>query len=259
MSEGVLAGKKGLIFGIANHRSIAWAIAQATAGAGAQLALAYQGDRVERYVRELVPQLPAPAPLILPCDLTDDAQIDRLFSEVASSFGTLDFLVHSVAFAQKEDLEGRYVDTSRKGFSLALEISVYSLTAAVRAAIPLMPDGGSVITMTYLGAERAVANYNVMGVAKAALESSVRYLAADLGPQHIRVNAISAGPIQTLSARGISGFSGMLGYVRDKTPLRRNTEPDEVGDTAVFLSSSLSRGITGETIYVDGGFNILAG
>ena len=260
MSDGALAGKKGLIFGIANHRSIAWAIAQAATAAGARVALAYQGERVERYVRDLAGQLPQdPPPLVLPCDLTDDGQITALYGELGRSFGSLDFVVHSVAFAQKEDLEGRYVDTSRHGFATAMEVSVYSLTAAVRAALPLMTEGGSVITMTYLGAARAVPSYNVMGVAKAALESSVRYLAADLGPQNIRVNAISAGPIQTLSARGIAGFGGMLGQVRDVAPLRRNTDPAEVADTAVFLCSHLSRGITGEVIYVDSGFHILPG
>ena len=259
MSEGLLAGKKGIVFGVANHRSIAWAITQALAGAGAQLALAYQGDRVERHVRELAEQLPGPQPLVLSCDLTEDDQIEALYQQVGSQFGTLDFLVHSVAFAHREDLEGRYVDTSRAGFRTALDVSVYSLTATVRGALPLMTNGGSVITMTYLGAERALPSYNVMGVAKAALESSVRYLAADLGPQNIRVNAISAGPIQTLSARAISGLVGMLNHVRDTAPLRRNTEPAEIGDTALFLCSDLSRGTTGEVIYVDGGYNILAG
>ncbi len=253
----MLQGKTGLIFGIANKRSIAWAIAQAVAQAGARLAVTYQNERLERKVRELAEQLERP--LILSCDVTRDDELDAVFEAVRNEFGGLDFLVHSIAYAPREDLEGDFVQTTRRGFSIAHEVSVYSLIGMARRVVPLMEarGGGSIVTMTYLGGERAVPNYNVMGVAKAALESTVRYLAYYLGPRGIRVNAISAGPIRTLAAAGVSGFSRMLGMYAQLAPLRRNTDPSEVADTALFLCSSLSRGITGEVIHVDGGYHIV--
>lgn len=255
--RGLLAGKTGLIFGVAHKTSIAWAIAQALSGAGMRLAFTYQGERLEKNVRELADTLEGS--LVLPCDVTRDEEIAAVYEEVDRTFGRLDTLVHSVAFAKKEDLSGAFVDTSRDGYLLAQDISAYSLTALTRAAVPLFEKagGGSVITLTYLGGERVVENYNVMGVAKAALEMSVRYLAADLGSRNIRVNAISAGPIKTLAARGISGFSNILGYMEEHTPLRRNVEAAEVGDTALFLASPLSRGLTGEVLHVDAGFHIM--
>lgn len=255
--KGLLAGKTGIIFGVAHKTSIAWAIAQALSDAGMRLAFTYQGERLEENVRELAGTLEGS--LILPCDVTKDEEIQAVFAAVEKEFGKLDTLVHSVAFAKKEDLGGAYVDTSRDGYLLAQDISAYSLTALTRAAVPLMEKagGGSVLTLTYLGGERVVENYNVMGVAKAALEMSVRYLAADLGAKNIRVNAISAGPIKTLAARGISGFSKILSYMEEHTPLKRNTETAEVADTALFLASHLSRGVTGEVIHVDSGFHIM--
>jgi enoyl-[acyl-carrier protein] reductase I len=255
--RGLLAGKTGIIFGVAHKTSIAWAIAQALSNAGMRLAFTYQGERLEKNVRELAE--PLENSLILPCDVTNDDEIKAVFDAVGSEFGKLDTLIHSVAFAKKEDLSGAFVNTSRDGYQLAQDISSYSLTAVTRAAIPLFEKagGGSVITLTYLGGERVVENYNVMGVAKAALEMSVRYLAADLGTKNIRVNAISAGPIKTLAARGISGFSNILGYMEEHTPLRRNVEAAEVGDTALFLASHMSRGITGEVLHVDSGFHIM--
>lgn len=257
-TQGLLAGQTGLIFGVAHKTSIAWAIAQALSNAGMRLAFTYQGERLEKNVRELAE--PLEGSLILPCDVTQDSDIQAVFEAVGGTFGRLDTLVHSVAFAKKEDLEGAYVDTSREGYLLAQDISSYSLTALTRQATPLFEKvgGGSVITLSYLGGERVVQNYNVMGVAKAALEASVRYLAADLGPKNIRVNAISAGPIKTLAARGISGFSNITDYMKDHTPMRRNIEAAEVGDTALFLASRLSRGITGEVLHVDAGFHIMA-
>ncbi|QUV82465.1 enoyl-ACP reductase [Chloracidobacterium sp. D] len=252
----MLTGKKGVILGVANKRSIAWGIAQATAQAGATLALNYQNERLEANVRELAAMLDNP--FVAPCDVTSDADIAAFFEAVKTNFGTLDFLVHAVAYAPKEDLEGAFVDTSREGFRIAHDISAYSLTAVARAALPLMKDhGGSIVTLTYLGSERAVVGYNVMGVAKAALEASVRYLAADLGPYGIRVNAISAGPINTLAARGIQGFTKMLKHHAAVAPLRRPTEVAEVADTALFLVSHMGRGITGEVIYVDGGYHCI--
>lgn len=256
--KGLLAGKTGLIMGVAHKSSIAWAIAQALSDAGMRLAFTYQGERLEKNVRELAE--PLENSLILPCDVTDDAQVERLFEQVGNEFGSLDTLVHSVAFAKKEDLDGQFLDTSREGYLLAQNISAYSLTACARHAAPLMEKagGGSIITMTYLGGERVVKNYNVMGVAKAALDMSVRYLAADLGPKNIRVNAISAGPIKTLAARGISGFSNILGYMEEHTPLRRNVETKEVGGTALYLATpELSSGVTGEVIHVDSGYHIM--
>jgi enoyl-[acyl-carrier protein] reductase I len=255
--RGLLAGKTGVIFGVAHKTSIAWAIAKALSNAGMRLAFTYQGERLEQNVRELADTLEGS--LILPCDVTKDAEVQSVFDAVGREFGRLDTLIHSVAFAQKEDLAGAFVDTSREGYLLSQDISAYSLTALTRAAAPLFEKvgGGSVITLTYLGGERVVQNYNVMGVAKAALEMSVRYLANDLGPKNIRVNAISAGPIKTLAARGISGFSSILNYMEEHTPMRRNVEAAEVGDTALFLASPLSRGITGEVIHVDAGYHIM--
>ena len=251
----LLDGKKGLIIGVANKHSIAWAIAQSAAGQGAQLIFNYQNERLRENVEELVATMPGAK--AFPCDVGDDTQIAALIHNVQKEVGTLDFLVHSVAFAPREELTGHFVNTSRQGFAMALDVSAYSLVALTRAAMPLMTDGGSVVTLTYLGAERVVPHYNVMGVAKAALEASVRYLAHDLGPKNIRVNAISAGPIKTLAARGVSGISKMVDHHREFAPLRRATEQGEVGDTALFLISPLGRGITGEVIYVDGGYHIL--
>ncbi len=251
----LLDGKNGLIIGVANKHSIAWAIAQSTASQGARLLFNYQNERLRENVEELVATMPGAK--AFPCDVGDDAQIAALMLCVGKETAKLDFLVHSVAFAPREELTGQFVNTTRQGFTTALDVSAYSLVAVTRAALPLMTDGGSIVTLTYLGAERVVPHYNVMGVAKAALESTVRYLAHDLGPKNIRVNAISAGPIKTLAARGVSGISKMVDHHREFTPLRRATEQGEVGDTALFLVSPLGRGITGEVIYVDGGYHIL--
>jgi enoyl-[acyl-carrier protein] reductase I len=250
-----LTGKTGLIVGVANKRSIAWAIAQAASAAGARLAVTYQGERLEENVRELAAELTDP--LLLPCDVTDDAQIASVFESIGREFGGLDFLVHGAAFAKREELAAPYVDTSREGFRLALDISAYSLVALTRGAVPLMErrGGGSILTLTYLGSERVFQNYNVMGVAKAALEASVRYLAADLGPKAIRVNAISAGPIKTLAAAGISGFSSILQHYRDRAPLRRTVDTAEVADAAMFLLGPAGRAVTAEVLMVDGGYH----
>jgi enoyl-[acyl-carrier protein] reductase I len=255
---GLLDGKTGIIFGVANKRSIGWAIAQALAGAGMRLAFTYQGDRLKENVAELAGTLPGS--VIYPCDVASDVEVGAVFAGVARDLGRLDTLVHSVAFAQREDLEGDFVATSREGFRVAHDVSAYSLVALARAALPLLEksNAASVIAMTYLGSERVAAGYNVMGVAKAALEASVRYLAASLGPKGIRVNAISAGPVNTLAARGIRGFTDMLTHHAEKAPLRRNVELREVGDTALFLASRMASGITGEVIYVDCGYNIMA-
>ena len=255
---GVLTGKAGLIVGVANKRSISWAIAKAAAAEGAELAITHQGERLEENVRELAATLPESAhPLIMPCDVTDDAQIDAVFAAMTERFGGIDFLVHGAAFADREDLARPFYETSREGFKKALDISAFSLVALTRRAVPSMEarGGGSIVTLTYLGAERAFVNYNVMGVAKAALESSVRYLAADLGPKNIRVNAISAGPIKTLAASGISGFSSILQTYRDRAPLRRTVETSEVADAAIFLIGPAGRGVTAEVLMVDGGFH----
>jgi enoyl-[acyl-carrier protein] reductase I len=250
-----LSGKHGLVVGVANKRSIAWAIAQAASAAGARLALTYQGERLEENVRDLAASLTDP--LILPCDVTDDAQIGNVFAEIDRTFGGLDFLVHGAAFAPREELANPFVQTTRDGFRLALDISAYSLVALTRGALPLMErrGGGSVVTLTYLGSDRVFPNYNVMGVAKAALEACVRYLAADLGPKNIRVNAISAGPIKTLAASGISGFGGILQLYRERAPLRRTVETAEVAEAAVFLLSDAGRAITAEVLMVDAGFH----
>jgi enoyl-[acyl-carrier protein] reductase I len=250
-----LQGKHGLIVGVANKRSIAWAIAQAASAAGARLAVTYQGERLEENVRELSAALSDP--LIMPCDVTDDAQMDQLFAAIERDFGGLDFVVHGAAFARKEELTAPFVETSRDGFAIALDISAYSLIALSRRALPLLEKrgGGSILTLTYLGSERVFQNYNVMGVAKAALEACVRYLAADLGPKGIRVNAISAGPIKTLAAAGIGGFSSILGIYRERAPLRRTVETAEVADAALFLLSSAGRAVTAEVLMVDGGYH----
>src|SRR5882762_2531939 len=252
----MLEKKRGIIFGVANKRSIAWATAQALHDAGARLAFTYQGERLKENVEGLTKDA-MPDSLLLPCDVTKQEEVDETFKRVGEEFGRLDFLIHSIAYAPREALDGEFLSTSREAFLTALEISAYSLTQLARAATPLMTEGGSIVTMTYYGAEKVVAGYNVMGVAKSALEASVRYLANDLGPRNVRVNAISAGPIQTLSARGVSGLSTMLKHAAEQAPLRRNVEAREVGNTALFLCSELSSGITGETIYVDCGYNIM--
>jgi enoyl-[acyl-carrier protein] reductase I len=251
----LLDGKRGLVLGIANKRSIAWGIAEAAHREGARLAVTYQGERLEENVRELAQQLRDP--LVLPCDVTKDEDLKALAASVKGGLGGLDFVVHAVAFALREELDGEFLNTSREGYRVAQDISSYSLTALARETAPLMEPGGSIVTLSYLGGERVVPHYNVMGVAKAALEMSVRYLAADLGPKGIRVNAISAGPIRTLAASGVHGLSKMLEYHRTHAPLRKNTEQEEVGDAALFLLSHLSRGVTGEVIHVDGGFHVI--
>ncbi len=251
----VLEGKKALIFGVANKRSIAWAIAQALHEQGAEIGLSYGIPQLEKRVLPLANQLGVD--FVEKCDVTSDDEIAALFAKAAEHFGRIDILVHSVAYAPSEDLEGRFVDTTREGFRLAMDISVFSLVALTNAALPLMSEGGSIVCMTYYGAEKVVPHYNVMGVAKAGLEASMRYLAAELGRQGIRVNAISAGPLKTLSAAGIAGFRKMLGYVGERSPLRRNIEQSEVGQTALWLCSDLSSGVTGAVIYVDAGYNIL--
>lgn len=253
----LLEGKTGIVFGVANKRSIAWAIAQALSREGMRLAFTYQGERLKEGVESLATTLPNS--LILPCDVTNDADIDAVFRAVDESFGRLDALVHSVAFAPREDLENEFVKTSREGFKTAHDISAYSLVLLTRAALPLFQKsgGGSVLALTYYGAEKAVEGYNVMGVAKASLEASVRYLAANLGPQNIRVNAISAGPVNTLAARGIKGFTGMLKHHAERAPMRRNVELEEIGNAALFLLSPMSSGITGEIMFVDCGYNIM--
>jgi enoyl-[acyl-carrier protein] reductase I len=253
----LLEGKLGLVLGIANKRSLAWGIAQSVAREGARLAVTYQGERLEENVRELAQGLTAP--LVLPCDVSKDEDLDRLAQGLREGFGGLDFVVHAVAYALREELDGEYLNTSRDGYRIAQDVSAYSLTALARRMAPLMEGrGGSIVTLSYLGGERVVPHYNVMGVAKAALECSVRYLAADLGPRGVRVNAISAGPIKTLAASGVHGLSKMLEFHRTHAPLRKNTEQDEVGDAALFLVSRLSRGVTGEVIHVDGGFHVMA-
>ena len=251
-----LSGKHGLVVGVANKRSISWAIAQAAAAAGARLALTYPSERLEENVRELAAKLENP--VVLPCDVASDDQIAALGAALDREFGGLDFLVHGAAFAPQADLNNPFVQTSREGFRIALDVSAYSLIALARAVAPLMEKrgGGSILTLTYLGSQRVFTNYNVMGVAKAALEASVRYLASELGAQNIRVNAISAGPIKTLASSGISGFSNVLQVYRDRAPLRRNVELAEVADSAIFLLGSASRAITGEIVLVDAGYHV---
>jgi enoyl-[acyl-carrier protein] reductase I len=250
-----LDGRAAVVFGVANKRSIAWSIAQGLHEAGARLAITYQNERLEREAKDLILSLPGAEAFM--CDVSRDEDIDRLFAQLTEKYGKLDILVHSIAFAPAEELRGEFINTTREGFRMAHDISVYSLIAVSRAAAPLMTDGGSIMTMTYYGAEKVVPKYNVMAVAKAALECTVRYLASDLGPKKIRVNAISAGPIKTLAARGISGLGEMLKAHAERSPLHRNVEVKEVGDTGVFLASDASSGITGETIYVDCGYNIM--
>jgi enoyl-[acyl-carrier protein] reductase I len=252
----LLEGKTGLVMGVANKRSIAWGIANAVNKAGARLVLTYQNDRLGENVRELAPSLNNP--LLIPCDVASDDQIQMLVSRIGEEVGHLDFLVHALAFAPREALEGMYSDTKRDDFKLALDISAYSLVAMSKAVLPLMKGrNGAIVTLTYLGSSRVLQNYNVMGVAKAALESSVRYLANDLGPHSVRVNAISAGPIKTLASSAVGGISNMIKMHTERAPLRKPVEIDEVGDVALFLVSSMSRGVTGEVIFVDGGYNIL--
>jgi enoyl-[acyl-carrier protein] reductase I len=252
----LLAGKSGVVFGVANKRSLAWAIARRAAEEGARIALTYQGERLEENARDLASSLDNP--LVLPCDVTKDEDIVAVFERVKQDFGGLDFVVHGIAFALREELDGEYVDTSREGYRVAQDISVYSLTAISRYAAPLMEGrGGSILTLTYLGGERVIPHYNVMGVAKAALDMSVRYLAESLGPRGIRVNALSAGPIKTLASAGIGGFSKILEHMRSHAPLRRNVDQSEVADAALFLLSNLSRGVTGEVLHVDSGYHIM--
>lgn len=254
---GMLEGKRGIIFGVANDHSLAWSCAQALHAEGAQLAFTYQGEALERRVRPLAESLGST--FVEACDLSEDEQIEKIFEKLHKHWPHLDFVIHAVAFANKQDLEGHYVDTSRDGFKLALDVSAYTLTAVAKYAVPLMNDnaGGSIVTLSYYGAEKVVPHYNVMGVAKAALEASVRYLAADLGEKKIRVNAISAGPVRTLAAMGISGFREMLKYVADRAPLKRNVQAEEVGKSALYLISDLASGVTGEVIHVDCGYSIM--
>lgn len=254
---GLLEGKRGIILGVANDHSLAWYCAKQMADQGAELAFTYQAENLERRVRPLAESVGSS--FIEQCDLGSDEQIQQLFEKVAKKWDRLDFVVHAVAFANKAELEGHYVDTSREGFRLALDVSAYTLTAVAKHAVPLMNhgEGGSIVTLTYYGAEKVVPNYNVMGVAKAALEASVRYLAADLGDRKIRVNAISAGPVRTLAAMGISGFRDMLKHVADRAPLKRNVQAEEVGKSALYLASDLSSGVTGEVLHVDCGYSIM--
>ena len=251
---GLYEGKKGLIFGVANKNSIAWGIAEALHSEGAELGFSYAGEILKKRIDPLAESIGSQ--FVEECDVTDDAAIDELFAKAEKQFGSIDFMVHSIAFAPREELGGRFSDTSREGFRIALDISCYSLVALARRARKIMPDGGSIMTMTYYGAEKVTPNYNVMGVAKAALEATVRYLAWDLGQDQIRVNAISAGPIKTLAASGISGFRKSLNYVGAVAPMGNITQ-NNVGDAARFLLSDWSTGITGEVLYVDGGYNIM--
>ncbi|MFP5209414.1 MAG: enoyl-ACP reductase [Acidobacteriota bacterium] len=250
-----LAGKTAVVFGLANKRSIAWGIAQKLHAAGAVLAICYQNERMKLEAEGLIAELPGAAGF--QCDLSSDAEIESLFAALKDKYGKIDILVHAVAFAPAADLRGEFVNTSREGFRLAMDVSVYSLIAATRAAVPLMTEGGSIMTLSYYAAEKVVPNYNVMAVAKAGLESTVRYLAWNLGPRNIRVNAISAGPIKTLAARGVGDLGDMLKSHADRAPLQRNVDQLEVGGTALYLASDLSSAVTGETLYVDCGYNIM--
>lgn len=252
----LLAGKKAAIFGVANDRSIAWAIAEAFHAEGAELAFTFAGEVLEKRVRPLAEGIGSK--IILPCDVTKDGDVDKVFATLREEWGGLDILVHAIAFANKEDLSNPFVQTSRAGFQLAMDVSAYSMVALTRGALPLMEGrNGSIITLTYMGSEKVIPNYNVMGVAKAALEASVRYLAHDLGPKGIRVNAISAGPLRTLAAAGISDFKSMLHHVADKAPLKRNIDAEEVGKTALYLCSDWGSAVTGEVLHVDAGYNIM--
>jgi enoyl-[acyl-carrier protein] reductase I len=252
-----LDNKTFVVMGVANKRSIAWGIARSLHEAGAKLIFTYAGERLESSVRELAESLDNQESIVLPCDVTNDEDIAKCFASIKDKVGTIHGVAHCIAFANKEELNGDYLNTTRDGFILAHNISSYSLTAVAKEAKELMTEGGSIVTLTYLGGERVIANYNVMGVAKASLDASVKYLAADLGKQGIRVNSISAGPIRTLSAKGVSDFNSIIKVIEEKAPLRRPTTPEEVGDTALFLFSELSRGITGENIHVDSGYHIL--
>lgn len=256
MSEGILSGKTGVVFGVANKRSIAWAIAKAWHKAGARLIFNYQGERLKENVEELVSEFGSDVALH-PCDVTKDEEIDRFFARLREQTPKLDLLLHSVAYAPREALEGDFVSTTREAFKVAHDVSAYSLVALAQRAAPLMPDGGSIVAMTYYGSVKVVPHYNVMGVAKASLEASARYLAYDLGTKKIRVNCISAGPVQTLAARGISGFSLMLKHYEDHAPLKRSCHPDELGHTGVFLAGPGAAAITGQVIYVDGGYEAM--
>ena len=256
MSTSPLAGKLGVVFGVANKRSIAWAIAQAWHNAGARLAFTYQGERLKDNVEDLAGTFGADTPII-ECDVAKDEHIARVFSEVGQKFGRLHLLLHSVAYAPREALEGDFLNTSREAYRVAHDVSAYSLVALARGAAPLMTEGGSIVAMSYYGAEKVVPHYNVMGVAKASLEASTRYLAYDLGPKKIRVNCISAGPMNTLAARGIAGFTDMLKHYEAHAPLKRNVVPEELGATGVFLASDGAAAITGQVIYVDSGYQIM--
>lgn len=253
MADGLMAGKRGLIMGVANNRSIAWGIARACHQAGAELAFSYQGEALKKRIDPLAAELGSD--VVVECDVSDGAAIDKTFATLQQKWGKLDFLVHAIGFSNKDELDGRYIDTTPANFALTMNISVYSLTAVAKRAEALMTDGGSILTLTYYGAEKYVPNYNVMGVAKAALEASVRYLATDLGPKNIRVNAISAGAIKTLAASGIAGLREMLHWQESNAPLRRNITIDDVGNSALYLLSGLSSGVTGEIHHVDAGFN----
>jgi enoyl-[acyl-carrier protein] reductase I len=250
-----MKGKRGLIMGVANKRSIAWGIAQACADAGAELAFTYQGEALERRVKPLAESVGAD--MVLPCDVTNEASIDTVFDTLKDKWGEIDFVVHAIAFADKDELTGRYVDTTPGNFQMSLNISCFSFTAICNRAEKLMPNGGSLLTLSYFGAEKVIPHYNVMGVAKAALEASVRYLAADLGKQNIRVNSISAGPIKTLAAAGIAGMRMMLKWNEENAPLRRNVTIEEVGNSALYLLSDLGSGVSGENHHVDGGYNAI--
>lgn len=252
----MLAGKKALIFGVANERSIAWAIAQELRAQGAELGFTFAGEVLEKRVRPLAESVGSN--IVLPCDVTKDDEIERVFEQVGAKWTGLDILIHAIAYAKKEDLSQPYVQTSREGFQTALDISAYSLVALTRCAAPLMRGrGGSIITLTYMGSEKVIPNYNVMGIAKAALEASVRYLAHDLGAEGTRINAISAGPVKTLAASGIAGFRDMLQYAAERAPLKRNIDPGEVAKTAAYLASDMGSGVTGEILHVDAGYHIM--
>ena len=255
VQSNLLAGKRGLIMGVANDRSIAWGIAKNAHAHGAELAFTFQGEALEKRVRPLAEQVGSK--LVLPCDVTDDASMDAVFESIKKEWGTIDFLVHAIAYSDKTQLKGRYVDTTAENFAMSMNISCYSFTTLAQRAEKLMPNGGSLITMSYYGAEKVVPHYNVMGVAKAALEASVRYLAKDLGKQNIRVNAISAGPIKTLAASGIGDFRYILKWNEYNSPLRRNVTIDDVGNAGVYLISDLASGVTGEVHHVDSGYNII--
>ncbi|MBU8787328.1 MULTISPECIES: enoyl-ACP reductase FabI [Bacillus] len=253
-----LEGRNIVVMGVANKRSIAWGIARSLHNAGARLIFTYAGERLEKSVKELADSLERNDSIVLPCDVTNDQEIEECFAKIKDEVQVIHGIAHCIAFANKEELTGEYLNTNREGFLLAHNISSYSLTAVAKAARGIMTEGGSIVTLTYLGGERVVSNYNVMGVAKASLDASVKYLASDLGKEGIRVNSISAGPIRTLSAKGISDFNSILKEIEERAPLRRTTTPEEVGDTALFLFSDLSRGMTGENLHVDSGYHIIA-